>query len=342
MITATEVIENCLLWLRDPHQDWHKTDMMLRYLNRALRHIARKSQSITSHAFLPVLKDIFRYPLPDDFLHALIVGFDPSPNGEWYELEFRMDKTVDRVARSRYRVGEYPTIYSVAGRSVIDRYHGYVHSTTDTDNGFTLRSGSDEDSARAPQILFHSIFKPDDRLLNVTDGSEAAITTVDLEHETLYYQILSGGADNELVVDDEVRIVSPQESRHTLNIAPKPRKDSAIGKEQLSLFYAREHPVIIAQNLTNENDTLELDLEFETALEHLVCYYGSIAQHGRNDRGTEIFKADYESEYDDAFPAVNKRVREAASLWEHGVSSGVITQEITNIPDLSSPYNRVI
>ena len=341
MATATEIIENCLDMLKDPHKDWHKDAKMLRHLNRALRDIARKSQSITSHTFLPVLDDIYRYPLPDDFLHALIVGYQP-PVGDWYELDLRMDMTVDRLARSRYTTGYiYPSIYYIGGRSVVDRYVGYVSSIQDDGAAFALTADR-EYTTPAPTVLFFGTVKDGDRVLNVTDGNESILTGIDETARVFRHGVPTGGADNLTQVGDEIRLVSPQESRHVLTIAPKPTKDSEPGVEPLSLFYARDHRTITAQDLVDGNDVLEIDLEFEPALENRICQYASTERHDRHDQRTQLFKGDYEYEYDDAFPAVNKRVREAASLWREDVKLGVLTATVTGIPNEASPFNRRI
>ena len=336
MVTATELIENCLLSLRDPHQDWHKPSKMLSYVNRSLRDIANKSQSITSYAFLPVIKDIFRYPLPHNFLQALIVGFDAGSYG-WRELSARMDSTIDRVSLSVYNntFDGYPLFYSVAGRSVVDRFYGYVKGLFETDLGISLKD--------APLSLFQSVVKNGDRLLNVTDGSEARISGTELAFGSdienfFYHEVPFGGIDNIFEVNDEIRIVSPEQSRHTVNLAPHPTVNSKVGEEPLSLFYARRHRVITQTDIDDENDMLELDIEFESALENRVCYYGSLARHNASDQRTRLFKADYASDYNEAFPNINKRVREAASLWKRDASSFVRRSTITNIPSTGNPY----
>ena len=340
MLTATELIENCLLWLRDPHQDWHKPEMMLTYVNRSLRHIARKSQSVTSHAFLSVIKDIFRYPLPDNFLQALIVGYDGDSYG-WRPLRLRMDESIDRVSLSEFTSSIYPVYYAVSGRSNVDRFYGYVNETED--DGYAFSLSTDEDNTNpAPRILFFGGVKLDDKVLNVTDGSESKITGVDEVGELFRHQNLEGGEDNLIQVGDEIRIISPQQSRHVLNLSPPPEKDSAVGEEPLSLFYARDHRVMTQADIDNENDVLELDIEFESALENRVCYYGSLARHDANDQRTRLFKADYVSDYKEAFPNVNKRVREAASLWKRNASSSTRRATITGIPNTSSPNNIAI
>ena len=337
MVTATELIENCLLSLRDPHQDWHKPSKMLSYVNRSLRDIANKSQSITSYGFLPVIKDIFRYPLPHNFLQALIVGFDAGSYG-WRELSARMDSTIDRVSLSVYNntFDGYPLYYSVAGRSVVDRFYGYVKGLFETDLGISLKDVAGDVFNDAPFSLFQAIVKNGDRLLNVTDGSEARISGTELAFGSdienfFYHEVPFGGIDNIFEVNDEIRIVSPEQSRHTVNLAPHPTLSSKVGEEPLSLFYARRHRVVTQTDIDNENDMLELDIEFESALENRVCYYGSLARHDVDDQQTRLFKADYVSDYNEAFPNINKRVREAASLWKRDASSYVGGSTTTSV-----------
>ena len=331
MVTATELIENCLLSLQDIHQDWHKPSKMLSYVNRSLRDIANKSQSITSYAFLPVIKDIFRYPLPHNFLQALIVGFDAGSYG-WRELSARMDSTIDRVSLSVYNntFDGYPLYYSVAGRSVVDRFYGYVSAIKDDGLTFALTQDADMEIP-APSSLFNGTVKRGDRLLNVTDGSETSIIAIDPTLQFLDRNPLFGGEDNALEVGDEIRIVSPEQSLHTVNLAPHPTLSSKVGEEPLSLFYARRHRVVTQTDIDDENDMLELDIEFESALENRVCYYGSLARHDVDDQQTRLFKADYVSDYNEAFPNINKRVREAASLWKRDASSYVGGSTTTSV-----------
>ena len=331
MVTATELIENCLLSLQDIHQDWHKPSKMLSYVNRSLRDIANKSQSITSYAFLPVIKDIFRYPLPHNFLQALIVGFDAGSYG-WRELSARMDSTIDRVSLSTYNntFDGYPLYYSVAGRSVVDRFYGYVSAIKDDGLTFALTQDADMEIP-APSSLFNGTVKRGDRLLNVTDGSETSIIAIDPTLQFLDRNPLFGGEDNALEVGDEIRIVSPEQSLHTVNLAPHPTLSSKVGEEPLSLFYARRHRVVTQTDIDDENDMLELDIEFESALENRVCYYGSLARHDVDDQQTRLFKADYVSDYNEAFPNINKRVREAASLWKRDASSYVGGSTTTSV-----------
>ena len=75
MLTARSLQEACLLWLRDPNQDWHTDPRMLIFMNRALKDLAEWSHTITSYAFYPVTEGIFRIALPDNFLHLLIAGY---------------------------------------------------------------------------------------------------------------------------------------------------------------------------------------------------------------------------------------------------------------------------
>ncbi|MCY4129595.1 MAG: hypothetical protein OXG15_10220, partial [Gammaproteobacteria bacterium] len=162
-----------------------------------------------------------------------------------------------------------------------------------------------------------------DRLLNMTDGSEAEITTIfdGTNVNTLYYQTLSGGEDNALEVGDNIRIVPPNTSRHVLNISPPPQETSEMGEEPLSIFYARSHPKITQELIDNENDELEIDLELQSTLENRVCYYGSLAQHGIEHQQTRMFLAEGNEEYKKARPKGKERVRDEITLWRRRVGN---------------------
>ena len=338
MLTATQLIENCLLWLRDPHSNFHKQNMMLLYVNRSLKDIAERSQSITGWMFSPVVKGIFRYPLPDTFLKALIVGFKTEQFG-WRELDLRKDGTVDGISQSLHIDTNqiYPAFYSIAGRSVIEKFIGIVATDEAGISGghvFTLTD--------APITLFHGFVKQGDRLLNVTDGSEAEITGVNLTDQLLYSGTLGGGIDNQLEVDDEVRIVSEHAVLHTINLAPPPPYDSDMGEEPLSLFLARSHRAITQTDIDNDNDGLELDLELQPALENRVCYYGSLARYDIDDRRTQLFLGLYESEYRKAAPKVMKRVRQESTQWRKGIRTRSYQGTILNPPTYGNPYASLV
>ena len=338
-MTATELIENCRLWMRDPHADFHKDDMMLLYANRSLKDIAERSQSITTWEFLPVIEDHFRYALMDDFLKALIVGFQPPKPYSWRELDERKDTTIDGISQSFGTSVEtfqntnqtYPAFYSIGGRSVIDKYVGTVASLRDDGLTFALNN--------APDYLFTGLVKKGDRLLNITDGSEAEIIGISPSLKEFDRGYFLGGYDNQLAVEDEVRIVSAEASLHTINIAPPPPKTSEMGEEPLSLYFARSHRVITQQHIDDNNDELELDLEFQSALENRVCYYGSIARYDIDDKRTQTFLGLYESEYRKAMPKVRKRIRADMTLWKKSMVRRVYEGTIVNPPSLRNPYS---
>ena len=327
MLTTRQLIESCLLWLRDPFQDFHTPANLLIYVNTAVRDMAERSQCIQSWGFLPVVKDVHRYALPDDFLNAAIVGFESREQG-WYPLGVEKDKAVASLAQWRYNdygIG-YPSQYAIGGNAVIERIIDTV--TTIYDAGLTFEGNVN--------FLMFGVRKGD-RILNVTDSSESIIinvTNTQVDHRGLY-----GGEDNEMAVDDEYRIVSASAPLKTINLAPPPGRTSDMGEEPLSLFYSREHKVISQQNIDDGNDEIELDLEFRPALEQRVCYYGSMAQYGKTNGQTRAFMADYEAEYKKAWPHVNKKMRDHANQWMRGMQrwprSSTVSGTNTN---LNHPY----
>ena len=331
MATARDLIELCQLWLRDPHQDWHDDEKMLLYLNRGLKDIAEWSQSITTYTFRPVTEGIFRYALPEDFLYALIVGYQSDDYG-YRRLKLRKDATIDHISLNDDFLanvyGDYPTHYSVSGRSTIDMFVGYVHAIAD--NGLTFSMRFTEEASGADTFQFETTyFERGDRLLNMTDGSEATIIDIDTTLYQLDRSPLKGGEDNELAVGDNIRISKPNASHHTLNLAPVPQETSDVGDEPLSIFYARSHRKMTQTDIDNTNDELELDLEFQSALENRVCYYGSLAQHGIEHPQTRLFLANGNEEYRRALPKVKKRVRDEVTLWRQSVGNRVRNIRIT-------------
>ena len=326
MLTARRLIEVCLLLLRDPFRDFHSEAKMLIYLNNAVKDIAERALCVESWGFLPVTKDVYRYALPDDFLQVKIVGFDSKEQG-WYPLTSDMDKSVVRVAEWRYNTSYgYPTTYAIGGSSVIERIRDSV--TVTYGEGVTFEGNVN--------FLMFGV-KPDDRLLNVTDNSEAVVTGVTatrIDHSPLY-----GGTDNLMEVDDEFRIVSASAPLKTINLAPAPGFTSGEGEEPLSLYFARNHRPITQANIDDGNDEIELDLEMRPALEQQVCWYGSTAQYGNTNAQTREFGAEYESKYKMAWPKVNKKMRDHALQWERGVSQWPRTVTVTGAGgNLYHPY----
>lgn len=301
-MTARSIIQACLLWLRDPFQDFHDDAKMLIYLNQAIQDIAERSNCIESWGHLPVVKDVYRYALPDDFLEAKIVGFDSKDIG-WYPLGSEKDQSVVSLARWRYDPGPgYPSSYAIGGNAVIERLIANV--TVARDAGLTVEFGSNP-------LTFG--IKVGDRFLNVNDGSEAEVITVTATQVDT--TVLDFGETNVTEVGDTIRIVSAFSPLKSINLAPSPGTTSATGEEPLSLYFSRSHGEITQEHIDNENDNIELDLQFRPALEQRVCEYGSAAQYGKRNAQTYDFRADYEMEYKKAWPRVNKKMRGHALQW---------------------------
>ena len=332
MALARDVISRVQRLMGDPHGDYNEEDPMLENLNMALHDISTRSLSVDEFSFLPVAQDIFRYGLMDDFLQARVVGFYNDYNRsavdaatitrDWYPLGKRSMAFVTAMAEN-YRGGYLPRFYTIGGRSTLDKVTGSVVAHDETD---LLFQSSD------------SVFsvKPGDRLINMTDGSETFVESATTNGNWIGYTALSGGEDNEMIVDDLFRVVSPQASRFTISIAPAPSYDDDMGYESLTVYHSRLHRKINQEHLDNENDELELDPEFDLALIHQTAYYASMSRDGIMDQTTLFHSAKYEAEYLENIPSVRKRVRESVSSWRSLAGAYSRRSEILNAPGVGN------
>lgn len=331
MIGAGELIEECQLMLGDPHGDFHTTERMLIFLNRSLRSLSSRSQSIVSWKFHSIVEDEFRYGLPTNFLRAKIVGYASSNRG-WYQLTVRKDSSVDRLAQSDYTGGGgEPVHYYIGGRSADERLVATVKSVDATDLVF---------ESDAPLITTDSPLRNvyvGDRLINVSDGSEGVVETAGGEgpgFNKIGYSGLLGGTRNRFVVGDQFRIVSPNESFQTLNVAPVPNFTSDVGEEPLHLYYSRYHNTVTQHLIDNDNDVLEIEPELESPLLHYVCYWAALAEGNPEDPRAVQFMGTYNSEMYSSMPRVRKRMQENANGWVRWVSTYPRKANLTGAPDI--------
>ena len=306
MINASDLIEECQLLLGDPHGDYHDQDRMLIYLNRALRSLSVRSQSIESSIVLDVVEDQYEYVLPANFLRAKIVGFNSGGQG-WYRLTPREDYVVTGLARSNLGGGsQYPIHYSVHGRAAIERLESSVFSADLSGHFFS--SPSVDDSVGSANVFVG------DNITNVTRGGECVVESID--GTTIYHSPLIGGEGPRFIEGDVFRVSSPQSPNHVLNIAPIPNYSST--DTPLNIYYSRYHSVVTSALISANNDVLEIDSELEACLVQYVCYWGAVAEHEAASAQAQTFMGNYNSEYFTMIPKVRKRMRDnlnAGTRW---------------------------
>lgn len=324
MIFAGDLIEECQLLLGDPAGEYHTEARMILHLNRALRNLSTRSQSIDSWIFRGLAQDEFRYGLPHDFLRAKIVSFSSDSRG-WYRLTSRNDHTVDSLALSRLaETSPEPVHYSIHGRSAIERVVGTVDSVN-ADNYSFVSILIDDRTPGGNAFV-------DDRVFNITSGGEGFIEAID--GDRVFHSPLYGGTSAAFADGDSFRIASNQAPLQTLNIAPVPSVTSDEGVEPLGVYYSRYHYKVNKSLIDLGNDVLEVDPELEPTLIQLVCYWAAVAEHEAASPQAQTFMANYNSEYFRAIPKVRKRMRDNINGWVRWASRVPRKANLTGAPDI--------
>ena len=294
--------------LGDPEGDFHTTEKVLLHLNTAIEDICTRSRTICSWLLIPAIEDQGRYGLPEKFLEFKFVGY--------YYQDQLLQLTPGGVADIA------PAIFS-------DRnYHyGIPHTYADGGNAFLEKVVSTIETVETvgSAVIFsvtldghYPDIKIGDRFLNVTDDSEGVITTVGTENPTtVQIENINNGIDNMVEIDDEFRIVSRTEHRHSLSIAPPPKITDIKGEKSIYVFYAREHISITMENIENANDEIEVGTEWNSTLRHRVCYYAALEEKGIDNAQTISFDIKYETDYMKTFPKANRRIREIISTYRN-------------------------
>ena len=146
-----------------------------------------------------------------------------------------------------------------------------------------------------------------------------------------------------LKIDDDVRILSPEDAQKTLVIAPPPDFTDAAGAESIWIYLSRMHRQFQQIDLDRSNDQLELDIELERALLHHTLFYARGGELGFKDSETQAQAILYESAYQTSMPHVRRRMKESMSMWRHGISRsgrGDTVNEYGTASAAGHPFNR--
>ena len=201
--------------------------------------------------------------------------------------------------------------------------------------------GKNNDGAIVPSGTYRAVIltvtlsdvvtSPDAEVVNESDT-----VTYPFEVETHLEDVLPG----RILVGDEIRIVSPHVSAHVLRVSPPPDEDSATGEEVLWVYLSRRHRVITQTDIDNVNDTLELDIELETAgLERLI-YWCRREELGARDPETVAQATLYEDAYHKAAPDILQRNREHQSTW--GAPSTAAYRQNLQLEGVSAPAGHAL
>lgn len=159
--------------------------------------------------------------------------------------------------------------------------------------------------------------------MNVSDGSATGyisytqniLTATNETEQVIGYTELKGGTRGYLQEGDKVRLLSPGSPLQSLIVTPVPTSVGEVGHEALFLFIARAHRRISALDIGSENDELELDIEFESALLERLTYYMRRDELGARDDETQAQLVLAESAFREALPDVLKRIRAWKVAW---------------------------
>lgn len=297
--------------LGDPEGEFHTTEKVLLHLNTAIEEVCTRSRTICTWIYLPAIKGQGMYGMPDDFLAFKYVGF-------YYQdqlLEIHPGGIADAAPaifsqRNYYNI---PHTFAEGGNAYVEKVVTTVQRLIETQEVYPgVGTGAFIANAEIPTVLVG------DRLINYTDGSEGVVTAVDNPNGRISYADLANGQDNTMSQGDHFRILSRTEHRHTLSIAPPPQKTDKVGAESIFVFYAREHLPITKEHIDNRNDEIEIGTEWNAALRHRVCYYGSLEEKGIDNHQTQLFEVAYETEYMKRYPKANRRIQQTITTWRRG------------------------
>ena len=165
-----------------------------------------------------------------------------------------------------------------------------------------------------------------DAISNLTDtstGSVTYVTTLDPSGylTILTYNVLLGGTRQRFKAGDLLRVRSPHAQNHNLIISPTPQEDDEQGFESIAAWVIRQHRHITLADIDNNNDELELDTELEEALVELQCKWITRAEQEGPSQRSELHNAEYRRQMRMKMPYVNRRMRQARTLWESGLDT---------------------
>ena len=328
-MNAREAIEYCRILASDEHGDINTDAKMLLHLNRILRDISSRSRCITEGLYLAATPGQSYYGLPAGFLRLDIAAW-LQPSGNYLPLDrITMDVAswlnhADTAGRPRY--------YDIYGRAAIERAVEVVHRV-----GVSPPTGDAVDVVQLAGSTPLNL-KRGDKVINISDGSatgtiESVNNVLQADNsvrQVIAYTELQDGTRTQLMEGDEVRITSPGSPRQALVVSPVPRESGDLGHEALFMYIARVHRPITQQHIRDENDELELDIEFERALLEYLTYQMRPDELGARDAETQAQHVIAETAYRDALPDVMKRHRAWIRMWHR-------RQGIPQRPTLDAP-----
>ena len=314
-MTAREIIEEAQLLIGDPNVDFHDRDRMLFALNRATNRISTRSRSIHEQFYHPVLAYQYHYALPPGTLYIRKAKYK---QGTWRDLERGFFDDVE--ARATLPGGGVPRAFSLWQNAREERFVGTVEAVEFDEQRnqrhVTFNMPHAEGTVRIGDLVFNLSAKHAEGLVTGDIGTGHSESTTRVE-----YSALRGGTRDRFEVGDQIRITSPHSSGHAMIVAPTPTCTDEQGDESIAAFVARRHRIITRTEMDNENDSLELDDEFNDTLMYEILHWARVQRTGL-DTTAQLYRRLSNEEYLTAIPLVENRISQRLNTWERGLLAG--------------------
>ncbi len=333
-MTAREIIEEAQLLIGDPNVDFHDRDRMLFALNRATNRISTRSRSIHEQFYHPVIADQYHYALPPGTLYIRKAKYK---QGTWCDLQRGYFNDVE--ARAAQPGGGPPRTFSLWQNARVERFVGTVEATEfdeqRNERHVTFNMSHTEGGVRIGDLVFNLSAKHAEAVItgNIGMGHSDSTTRV-------RYSALQGGTRDRFEVGDQIRITSPHTSGHAILIAPAPVRTDEQGDESIAAFVARRHRVITRKEIDNENDSLELDDEFNDTLMYEILHWARVQRMGL-DTTAQLYRRLSNEEYLIAIPLVENRISQSLNTWERGLGTGGESRDVAVKDTTGAGFNAV-
>ena len=286
---------------------------MLFALNRATNRISTRSRSIHEQFYHPVIAD---FSITMRCHRGRCISAKRSiSRGHGATLERGFFDHVE--ARAANPGGGPPHSFSLWQNARVERFVGTVEAAEfDEQRGdrrVTFNMPNTEGALRLGDLVFNLSAKHAEGIITAIFGTDDPAHTTQIGHTPL-----RGGTRDQFEAGDQIRITSPHSSGHAIIIAPTPTCTDEQGDESLAAFVARRHRIITRTEMDNENDSLELDDEFNDTLMYEILHWARVQRTGL-DTTAQLYRRLSNEEYLTAIPLVENRISQRLNTWERGL-----------------------
>ena len=339
-MTAREIIEEAQLLIGDPNVDFHDRTRMLFALNRATNRISTRSRSIHELWFRPVDAGQYEYALPEGSLYIRKVKYK---QGSWKDLGRGFFDGVE--ARAAHPGGGTPRAFSLWQNTRLEKFAGAVEEAeVDVDR---VEKFQRQIVIGLPVV--GELIRIGDLVFNLSTGhGEGVVTSIataeigdpPVSVYKLGHSPLMGGTRDHSIKGDRVRITTPHSSGHVMVIAPAPSHTDPDDEESLAAFVARQHRTITKVDIDNDNDSLELDAEFNDTLMYEMLHWARVQRTGL-DTTAQLYRQLANEEYQTAMPLVENRISQNLNAWERSLSVGNAYRDVSVKDTTQNGFNDV-